>query len=277
MSLLLPTGGDWKVTGDGRPFQKSSEHWYGRDGSVAYEQRTKAGGLRPTTLSDARKIGLVPSTTTILQVLDKPALTNWKVDQGIMAALTLPRVEGETEAEFLARVKLDSQEQAKAAADEGTKIHDALELAYKGEVYPAKYGPHVDAVRAELAKLFPSVADWIPERSFGSPLGYGGKVDLHSPSSGIVVDFKGKDGDFSDGKKLAYDQHYQLAAYQQGLKLPRNVCANLFVSRTHPGKVASHVWSEADMEQGWQVFQAALQLWIAVKKYNPAWSESQAA
>lgn len=269
MNLMLPVSNEWKLTSGGRPFQKSSEHWYGRDGSVAYEQRTKAGGVRSTTLSDARKLGLVPSTTTVLQVLDKPALTQWKVKQGILAALTLARIDGENDDAYLARLLTDSQQQAKDAADEGTKIHDALELALKGDAFPARFSPHVAAVKAELARLFPDVSDWIPERSFGCGLGYGGKVDLHSPSTGIVVDYKGKDGDFSDGKKLAYDQHYQLAAYQYGLRLPRNVCANLFVSRTHPGKVASHVWSVADIEQGWQVFQAALALWVAVKKYDP--------
>lgn len=254
-----------------------SEHWYSRDGKPAYEVRAASGLFRPTTLSDARKGALVPSVTTVLAVLDKPALGTWKVKQGILAALTLARKPDESDDAYLARVLTDSGEQAKAAAEEGTRIHDACEVAMKGGRCEPQYQPHVDAVKAELARLFPKVTDWKAEASFGSAMGYGGKVDLHSPSTGIVVDYKGKDGDFSDGKKLAYDQHYQLAAYQQGLKLPRNVCANLFVSRTHPGKVASHVWSEADMEQGWQVFQAALQLWIAVKKYNPAWSEQAAA
>lgn len=117
----------------------------------------------------------------------------------------------------------------------------------------------------------------MPEASFASGMGYGGKVDLHSPSAGIVVDFKGKDGDFSDGKKLAYDQHWQLAAYHYGLRLPSNVCANLFVSRTHPGKVASHVWSAADVAEGWEVFEASLRLWKAIKRYDPAINFQKAA
>ena len=85
---------------------------------------------------------------------------------------------------------------------------------------------------------------------------------LPGKSTGIIVDFKTKDGDFSDGKKLAYDQHWQLAAYQVGLCLAQNGIVDLdmkhghrpgaaiFVSRTHPGAVTSYVWSADEIAQG---------------------------
>lgn len=253
------------------------EHWYSRCGEPRYEVLAASGLPRATTLSDARKHGYVPSVTTVLGVLAKPALETWKVKQGILAALTLTRQPDESDEAYLARVLSDSGEQAKKAAEEGTRIHDACEHAMKGEWFPPQYEPHVAAVRAELTRLFPSVTDWVAEASFASPMGYGGKVDLHSPSTGIVVDYKGKDGDFSDGKKLAYDQHYQLAAYQVGLELPRNVCANLFVSRTHPGCLASHVWKVADMEHGWQVFEAALATWKRLRKFDSGFEIARAA
>lgn len=252
------------------------EHWYSQDGSPFYEVLAKSGLPRPTTLSDARKLALVPSVTTVLSVLAKPALETWKVRQGILAALTLPREPEETDDAYLARVLADSQQQAKDAAAEGNRIHDACECHWQGRYYPEYYQPHVDAVREELQRLFPGVTDWIAERSFASNLGYGGKVDLHSPSTGIVVDYKGKDGDFSDGKKLAYDQHWQLAAYQRGLRLPLASCANLFVSRTHPGKVASHVWKEKDVQAGWLVFDAALTAWKRLRNYDPSQLEKAA-
>lgn len=247
-----------------------SDHWYDRSGKPAYEIAGRSG-LRATTLADARKIGLVPSVTTVLKVIDKPALTNWKVDQGILAALTLPRNATENEGEWLKRVKSDSQQQAKDAASEGNRIHDACEQFFKGQRVPQEYWLHCQAVADELGRLFPGVDDWIAEKSFSCILGFGGKVDLHSPSTGIVVDFKGKDGDFSDGKKLAYDQHWQLAPYQTGLGLARAPCANLFVSRTHPGRVASHVWSVDDMDAGLGVFLAALELWKAMKGFDPSY------
>lgn len=245
-----------------------SEHWYAQDGSPCYRVEAKGGGLRATHLGDARKLKLVPSVTTVLGVIAKPALVNWQVDQGILAALTLPRLDTETEDVWLRRVKDDSKQQAIQAADEGTRIHNACEAFFLGNEVPAQYWNHVCGVRDELKALFPGVNDWRAEDSF-SAFGYGGKVDLHSPSTGVVVDFKGKDGDFSDGKKLAYDQHWQLSAYQHGLRLPRVASANIFVSRTHPGKVASHVWSPEDMAAGLRVFLAALELWVAMRGYDP--------
>lgn len=248
-----------------------SEHWYRGDGSPCYEVEKKAGGMRPATLADARKMQLVPSVTTVLGIIAKPQLETWKVRQGILAALTLPRATDEQEDAWLARVLDDSRQQAKAAAEEGTRIHDQIERSYRGLSVQEDYRPHVEATRAKLAELFPDVDDWVAEQSFACPQGFGGKTDLHSPSTGIVVDFKGKDGDFTDGKRLAYAQHWQLAAYNKGLGLPLSQCANIFVSRTHPGCVAAHVWAEHDVAEGWEVFEAACWLWRAMKRFDPRW------
>lgn len=254
-----------------------SGHYYLRDGSPCYEQPTKAGGTRGINLRWDRHLGLVPSVTTVLQVLAKPQLETWKVRQGILAALTLPRNEGECDDDYLARVLADSKEQAKAAAEEGTRIHDAIEKSFIGGNVPAQYTKHVEATRSRIAELFPSVSDWRAEESFAHPSGYGGKVDLHSPSTGIVIDYKGKDGDFSDGKKLAYDQHYQLSAYQHGLGLVPNVCANIFVSRMHPGCVAHHLWTPEELADGLGIFMDSLALWKRLKHYDSSFTNQQKA
>lgn len=244
-----------------------SQHWYLPDGSPFFEVKAKDGHMRSVTIRDARKVKAVPSVTTVLSVIAKPGLEAWKVRQGIMAALTLPRRPYEEEAEWLHRVGEDAKAQAKAAAEEGSHIHAALEADRRGQPYPERYQPHVAAVRAEIAKLFLHVTDWVPEVRFAHPDGFGGMCDLHSPSTGACLDYKGKDGDFADGKQLAYDQHWQLAGYQRGLKLREAPCASIFVSRTHPGKVASHMWGIEDMHEGQRVFDAALALWKAVKHY----------
>ena len=69
MALTLPVGN--------KPPQVESGHWYDRDGRPAYEQATKAGGVRATDLRDARKLGLLPSVTTVLSVVDKAALVDF--------------------------------------------------------------------------------------------------------------------------------------------------------------------------------------------------------
>lgn len=247
-----------------------SSHWYLPDGTPFYETKDAKGQLRGVTLRDARKVNAVPSVTTVLGMIAKPQLERWKVQQAILAALTLPRNEQEAEDDYISRILTDSQAQAKAAAEEGTRIHDAIESAFTHGAYPKNYRLHVEAVLAKIGELFPKVTDWKAEASFAHADGFGGKVDLHSQSTGIVVDYKGKDGDFSDGKKLAWDQHYQLGGYREGLMLPKGApAANIFVSRTHPGKVAAHVWTPSEVDAGARVFRYALGLWQEVKGYAP--------
>jgi hypothetical protein len=250
-------------------------HWYERNGAPRSTITGKNGKERDTTLRDARKLGLVPSVTTILDVLNKAALVEWQVKQGILAALTLPRTSGEADETFLARVLDDSKQQAIQAAEEGTRIHDAIEASFKGNPVPIGYGLHVAAVRLKLLETFPDVTDWTAETSFASPLGYGGKVDLHSPSTGIVVDHKSKDMAPGSVQRLAYDQDWQLSAYHRGLALPTNVCANIFVSRTVPGYVEIHVWKAEEITQAWNVFACALAAWKRIKGYDSSWIEHE--
>ena len=263
-------------------FGESGGHWYTKSGEPFYTI-----GERGVTMRDARKINAVPSVTTVMSVVDKPALTNWKCEQAVIAALTMPRG-NDSEDEYVKRILKDSMQQAFDAANTGSEIHDACEQLIKSGSCPNQYRVHADAAVAELRRLFPDVNDWVAEQSFAHPLGFGGKVDVHSPSTGIVVDYKTKTSDFSNGKKLAYDQNIQLAAYQVGLLLANGFggrdaagyvpsypviftqCANIFVSRTHPGAVASHVWSADDIADGWNVFEAALMLWKRLKKFDPS-------
>jgi hypothetical protein len=244
-------------------------HWYDQTGKPCYTVIGKNGKTRDTTLADAKRLGFVPSVTTILEVISKPNLSDWKVKQGIMSALALPMEDGERMEEFVNRIVNDSRKSAILASEEGSRIHDAIEMSFKNKAYPDTYAPHVDKVHELLKAAFPDIGDWVAEASFACDLGYGGKVDLHSPSTGIVVDFKTKDLAPGEKKKLAYDQNYQLAAYSLGLGLVPNVCANIFVSRTHPGHAEMHVWNRDEVLSGWRVFSSALACWQAIKGYVP--------
>src|SRR5580765_9121589 len=110
-------------------------HWYKHNGDPMHEMLgTVTGKMRPTTMRDARKIGLVPSVMTILSIIDKPGITKWQVDQGILAALTMRRRKNEPDEEFLARLYADSRQQVMDAAAMGEKIHDACEKHISGEM-----------------------------------------------------------------------------------------------------------------------------------------------
>lgn len=236
-------------------------HWYTRDGHPMYTVIGKTTGKpRNTTLRDAREMNLIPSVTTILNVAAKPALTNWLQEQAILAALTLPRRDGEPEADWLKRVVSDSKQQGKDAADLGTEIHGAIQNYYEGKK-ESKFPHHVKACDEVITTKF-GYRMWLCEQSFAHELGYGGKCDMFTvEGDGIVIDIKTKD--FSDlSKPLWYDEHLlQLAAYREGLGLPGARCANVFVSRTNPDLAVTHEWTEEDLKRGWKMFQHLLNYW----------------
>lgn len=247
-------------------------HWYDSDGTPCYEVASAKGTPRPTTLRDARKIGLVPSVTGIIKCADKPALTNWLVDQGILAALTLPRKEGEAEADWLKRVKLDSKETGKKAAERGTLIHAYVQGHYEGRFPSAEYHPFVKAAVEAVSEWFDgteATGPWNAELSFAHPMGFGGKIDLSHPI-GYVLDFKTKEFGPDDSMKTWDEHHMQLAAYRAGLKMPQARAAICYISVNNPGLARVIEVTELELQRGWACFQALLAYWKAKNSFDPA-------
>jgi hypothetical protein len=244
-----------------------SLHWYGRDGSPQYTVTAKNGNPRATTLADARKMNLVPSVTTIIKSAASPGLEAWKLNQMLLAALTLPRIENEPEEEFVQRIVKDSKEHAKMAAERGSAVHSAIESMYSGVMH-SDYAEH-QAGCYRAIELEYGITEFQPEKAFAHEFGFGGKVDLFSrEGNGVVLDVKSKE--FSDPTKVqGFDEHMmQLAAYRMGLDLPDARCANVFVSVTVPGLVVVKEWSQEDLARGWAMFYALLKYWQAKNQHE---------
>jgi hypothetical protein len=104
-------------------FTERTSHWYSRTGEPCHTVPARSGELRPTNVRDARKLRLLPSVTNVLGVLNKPELAQWKMEQAVLAALTLPREQGEELDAFAHRVVEDSQGRMQSAMDFGTAFH----------------------------------------------------------------------------------------------------------------------------------------------------------
>jgi hypothetical protein len=245
-----------------------SQHWYTRDGVPQYTVPSKKDGSpRNTTLRDARTMNLVPSVTTVLNVAAKPALTAWLQQQVLLAALTLPKRDNESDEDYCKRIIHDSKEQGRSAADAGTDIHASIQGHYEDKP-TGKHTEHVTATKQALLNHFGEVI-WVSERSFAHEAGFGGKCDLFCAGSlNAVVDVKTKE--FTDPSKVdAYDEHLmQLAAYRVGLGIPKARCANLFVSRSVPGLVVIREWSPEDLDRGWEMFMHLLSFWMLKHQFE---------
>jgi hypothetical protein len=234
---------------------QESGHWYTKDGSPAYTTIGKTGE-RATTLRDARKLGLLPSVTTINGMLSKAGLDTWKQQQVLLAALTLPRQDGEAEQEWLARVMQDSKATGREAAERGTAIHAIIE-SYFEQVYMPEKPAYLDNIDKALKDAFGEQL-WLSEKSFGHPLGFGGKCDLMA-SSGFVVDFKTKETDL-DKVDVYFEHEMQLAAYREGLGMPTARSAIVFVNgKTNQVKLIEV--SQEKLQSGWECFEHLLRVY----------------
>ena len=243
------------------------QHWYTQEGKpnhkVPYADPKK--GLRDATIRDAKKYSLSPSVTGGLGVLDKPGLNNWKEDQAILSAYTMPREKDESDKQFISRVKRESKEKAKLAAETGTEIHQAVENAFSGRAIDSKWFEIAFKVKNTIESKY-GVGGWKTEESFCHPIGFGGAVDLNNRGFRILADMKTKE---ELKPKMAYDEHImQLAAYREGLEFPTDtMLVNIFIS--WEGEVVFHEWEQDDADRGWEMFQLCHRLWCQQKRYDP--------
>lgn len=223
--------------------------------------KTKVG-YRPTNISDARRMGLLPSVTTILSLLDKPLLNSWKIGQGVKAALEDPEAPLEI---LIARADTESRK----AADEGTRIHDAIAKRLLGQ-------PCFDITAVLVADAF---IDWFHNNGFTCngnelhfvqpKLGYGGTADLLGTYLGqpAIVDFKTQEFDDPRAAKHYEEHPYQLAAYVDGLELPRSTLRiNIMISRITYGCVAMKIHKDSTDFEAWECL---LKFWFMHRKYDP--------
>jgi len=243
---------------------EEGSHWYAKDGSPCHEIGGRAVGLR-----DARRLGLLPSVTSILKVVARPALETWKQNQAVLSALTLPRKPGESDDDFAGRVVKDSKREGIEAAAFGGRLHEAIESVVGEHDLPADLAdlaPHMDPFRTWWKAQRWTVSS--VESSFANvEEGYGGRVDLvcRVPDFVLdryvqaVVDWKTKAT--KPGQSIRHWDEFgvQLAAYAMGKRMhdPDLLLISVVVSRNEPGRIDSYIWPREGYKYLWQSFLAA--------------------
>ena len=255
-------------------------HWYTRDAAPKHMVPMAKGGMRATTLRDARKFGLVPSVTSIFKILAKPGLERYKHMQLLMASENNPRQEHETDGEWMKRVQGFADEDVSQAALLGSKIHDALDKSFDGQECPADLAQYVEPA----LKWLDDKAIVMGEREIvvvKNSEGFAGRVDAIAQGKGgtnFVLDFKTRRT--KPGQAiLPYDgQAAQTAAYAAayfGLDTKEDFLenriwgANLFISTTEIGRVEAVPYSPEVMAEEYDIFLACCKLWRHQTKYDP--------
>lgn len=260
-------------------------HWYTRDAEPFHEieNASKPGTLRPVNLRDARKLGLLPSVTSVLSLLAKKGLDQWKIEQAILSAITLPRLDSETDDMFARRVAEDCGAESRKATDFGKRLHAGVEN------YFATDGKIVSVGDEEIDPFVGSFATWF---------------EMHERDlCNCVIDFKTQGKEPWDKFTFYHEWCWQLAAYREaiceqypdriGLGLEQCVVSlrhgfggrvdlwdrdpgvkkiglvSIAISSKSPGHIEMKRWTEKEAREGWQIFKATLNLWKKVKGYDP--------
>lgn len=213
----------------------------------------KNGKERGTTLRDAKKLGLFPSTTAILNVAASPGLEAWKVNQAIAASYGVSREMAFDD--YAKAVRMEAGQEALEARDIGSEIHADIERVFLGQD-PINHPAIAWHAYNEITEYCGSDG-WRVEETFASNMGYGGMVDAYR--DGVIVDWKTKDIAVWDAKKLAYPSHsMQLWAYAHGLGMPNARRINVFIDRSGEGLVI-HEWENDEVN--WEKFKLLLEYW----------------
>ena len=249
---------------------ESSGHWYTEDGQSAHTIMGKNGNFRNTTVADARKMLLYPSVTSILSILDKPQLTSWKIEQAIMASLTLPKEEGETLEEYAKRVVRDSKESTSKAAEHGTNMHEQMEHVLLGRPHSQdeKIQPYIETFK-KWADENVEKTYWCERALVGA--GYAGRCDAYLKLKGIgdaIIDLKNRK--VNPKYEPFYDTDCaQIFAYLSASENPKAAGVSIVLASNDSSKIMTRVWEKEELYQAGIAFCAMQKVWAWVKGYTP--------
>lgn len=256
--------------------RERESHWYYPDGTACHTVIAKSTGLpRPTTVKDARKLGLVPSVTNILAMKAKPALDVWKQDNAILAALNTERRPGESEKDWHSRIAEESERIGKEAAEWGTLIHEQIEqyntsgaFLGTGEVlaYVAGYERWF---RENIVEVISAEASVVGN-------GYAGRLDVHAiirhegKNRRAVIDAKSQKLKGKAKGNFYNEWAMQLAAYGDPLREPGEempLLVSLIIPSDRPDDVQTKAWANGNAAL--KAFHACQSLWCWEKDYHP--------
>lgn len=243
------------------PVERES-HWYFPDGRPCHQvpNQSKRNEYRPTTVRDAKALGLFPSVTNILGVIHRYVLETWKLNQMLRAAVALPRLPDESDDAYVERLLDLAELPSREGADFGTRVHRAIDhwLKHGYVVADDEVMPFIEGFRGWFGATGLKIIQ--SEKSFANVKErYGGTVDLIGSKHGVmVIDWK--------TQKREKITHYpewrlQVAAYAKGLDVETGKYATVCISSEVPGIISVDEYGDTENEQAWREFLAAKALW----------------
>jgi hypothetical protein len=214
----------------------------------------------------------LPGVTTVLGVIDKPALIPWAARAAAEATAAAIVDGGQPAAQAIEIGRKAPFQRRQDAADAGTQAHACVEAHYAGEPWPEDAS---DAARACAQRVIDHIAargyrviasEW-NSSIFDVGEGWGGTLDFIVEREGLVFV-----ADLKTGKGAFDEVVPQLAAYRHLWDLSRDDREHLITG----GGVVFHAPIDGDvvneisltpekLDAGWRVFRGALAVYWAKK------------
>ena len=242
-------------------------HWYSLDGTLHTQvANASKGGMRDTTMKDARKHGWLPSVTTVLQLLNRPGLNEWRVRQAAWHGMLYGQQMVQfPDTSYIKDVVAEADKVVEAAADFGTDFHAAVAHWLGGRDYIG---------RLDTMSILEGFIEWynnhdiqclMAECSFASEeYGYAGTIDFIGTWNDrpVLVDFKTQ-----EGPATFYDEYpLQLVAYSLGIGEPDLTRISVVVDRVTPGRISVHEYP--DNEGDARKWLAVWECWKEMHSWN---------
>ena len=236
---------------------------------------TKDGELIDGDLRLCRKLGGLPSPTTVLNILGSPGLRYYFRRQMFESAVTTPRYVGESDDDYFDRCCHHADEHGQAARDRGGDFHDLVQRFHMRPSISNEI-----TTDHPLYQQFEAYVDWyfknvkrslmVEQAVIGQ--GYAGRVDhVAEMMDGKVLclDIKSQDTTKKKGKFTYYDQWpIQLGAYAGACKIPIDGLMSVAVSANLPAVVETKLW-ERPVEYYHDIFMGLLKFWKHSNDYHP--------
>lgn len=255
-----------------KAYASESDRWYDPKTQESVNDCLSAKGLpKKVTLREARKEGYVPSVTTILHSLSKPALERWKMRETLKVAARdefnlVPDVD-----QWVDRVMEVANREMDFARDKGQDVHGRVDRWLEAGM-PEPPCAYTKAAKTALEYIGVYGCPFECERTMAVKIGdvwVAGKTDLVF-QQGVIVDWKSTKAECDGTERLGWDEHViQMACYSMAIFGKPVDCCNVFLSTTKEGFYQCVPWNEEELERGWEMYRHAYHLWTLTKNYRP--------
>lgn len=272
--------------------QTNNGHWYTKTGTPCHTQKTKPGAknpIRPTNISDAKRLGLLPSVSGYTKMLASTGLEIHKMREVAKACFNSPPHPGEEIDTYVKSMMENAGKDVAQAADLGTLVHKAIEDHFLGKPCWDSDVTLSTGATSRLSDLVnPAIEKFnslnlqvsFAEKVLTSPKrGYAGTTDIvwRSDSELGILDWKSKRT--KEGEEVRpIDTHpmqiaaYIVAHYGEDViinKFDGTRGYNVYVSTTQPGRVDVVEYGPEELHKAFEAFDSCCQLWRYVNGYDP--------